>query len=347
MQTFTIGKNEAGQRFDKFLHKYLPEAPSSFIYKMLRKKNITLNKKKASGDEILSQGDTIESFFSDETFNKFHNINASSEMQDNLISDKFKDPAKSISTKNNNVPSEKDIIFEDNNFLLINKRAGILSQKSSDSDYSVNEWLVDYMLQKGEITPIQLKTFRPSICNRLDRNTEGIVICGKSLHGIQTLDALISEKKIEKHYLALCEGNFTHEGRISAVITKDSRTNKSKVSLKGNEGDPIITEFRIINKFENAALLDVNLLTGKSHQIRAQLSEFGNPIVGDAKYGGSTSLIKSQFLIAYKLIFPDGKYLPEDMKQYSGRTFEIKPSNRFSKVLDYFYKAPKKQSENL
>lgn len=330
MQKFTIGKNEAGQRFDKFLAKYLPEAPKSLIYKMLRKKNITLNGKKATGNEMLNCDDTVESFFSDETFDKF------------------------TASASNNVPSRtdlsvprisvtpKDIVYEDEHILLVNKKPGVLTQKANPNDYSLNEWLIDYLINTNAITREQLKTFKPSVCNRLDRNTGGIVICGKSLLGIQVMTELIRTKDIEKHYITLCHGDFKHEGRTEAIISKDDKINKSSVSSdKNTEGSEIITEFRIIKKYNDACLLDVNLLTGKSHQIRAQLSAFGNPIYGDKKYGSSKAQsdkvengLKYQLLYAYKLIFPASDKLPKDLSHLSDKTFELSVPEYFQTVIN-------------
>ncbi|MGN1377596.1 MAG: pseudouridine synthase, partial [Dorea sp.] len=155
MKEIIIKENEAGQRLDKFLKKYLSEAPASFIYKMLRKKNIVLNTKKASGNEHLTQGDSVKLFLSDETIEKFS-------VRETLT----------CHTK-----SEKlDIIYEDEHVLLINKKAGVLSQKSRKEDVSLVEYVTDYLVQSGKITKDDLRTFHPAVCNRLDRNTSGLIV---------------------------------------------------------------------------------------------------------------------------------------------------------------------------
>lgn len=347
MQKFVIGKNEAGQRFDKFLAKYLPSAPKSLIYKMLRKKNITLNGKKATGNEMLNCDDTVESFFSDETFSKFseqtgsHNQKTNSDTLSNPNNPRTqvsKSPTKSINV------SSTDIVYEDENIILIDKKPGVLTQKAEPKDYSLNEWLIDYMLDSGSITYEQLKTFKPSVCNRLDRNTGGIVICGKSLLGLQTMTSLIRTKEIEKHYITICHGKFTNEGRIEALISKDQKSNKSAVNnsknTSGRESDSeIITEFKILKNYSNATLLDVNLLTGKSHQIRAQLASFNNPIYGDKKYGSSKSddkneaKLKHQLLYAYKLIFPAEDKLPNEFKNLANKVFELPMPKSFKLLI--------------
>lgn len=350
MQKFLIGKNEAGQRFDKFLAKYLPSAPKSLIYKMLRKKNITLNGKKATGNELLNCDDSVESFFSDDTYNKFRNQtfdNSNNESTVSFSTDK--------NIKNTIDVKVSDILYEDDNIILIDKKPGVLTQKAKPNDYSLNEWLIDYLLKTEQITSEQLKTFKPSICNRLDRNTGGIVICGKSLSGIQVMTELIRTKAIEKHYITICHGNFKHEGHIEATICKDEKNNKSTVknfnntpqkthtnntkTNNKNDESEIITEFKVLKRFNGATMLDVNLLTGKSHQIRAQLSSFGNPILGDKKYGSSQKDLKieaalnHQLLYAYKLIFPSENNMPKEYSYLSNKVFELKTPEYFNNVL--------------
>ena len=169
MKEFTISSNEAGQRFDKYLGNLLSEASMSFIFKMLRKKNFTLNGKKAAGNELLKQGDVVKLFLSDETFDKFASKNNKKQ--------------KANSWK---VYSEEDlkklgllVVYEDSHILAFHKPAGMLSQKAKDSDISVNEYLIGYLLHKQELTAEELHTFKPSIANRLDRNTSGLILCGK------------------------------------------------------------------------------------------------------------------------------------------------------------------------
>ena len=180
MRTFTIGANEAGQRFDKYLHKLLPEAGNSFLYKMLRKKNITLNNGKAQGNELLNSGDTVNIFFAEETFLKFAGNHApEQDGQDNGVVTEYR---KAYETLNSH-KRKPVVLLETPDFLLADKPAGILTQKSVPEDSSMNEWLIGYLLETGAITAKQLATFHPSVCNRLDRNTSGLVLCGKSLAG--------------------------------------------------------------------------------------------------------------------------------------------------------------------
>lgn len=303
MQTAIIGKNQAGQRLDKFLHKYLPQAGNSFLYKMLRKKNITLNGKKAEGKEILSEGDVVESFFSEETFAKFSG-QANSE---------FLTAYKTL--------TGISILYEDEHIVIVNKPAGILTQKADRTDLSLNEWLVGSLLASGGISKEELATFHPSVCNRLDRNTSGIVLCGKSLAGSQELSRIIRDHSLRKFYRTICVGIIEKDIVLEGILVKDKETNKvtiqNKNSLKKNyqqleEGDYIRTAFHPIACKNGFTYLEVELFTGKTHQIRAQLAAMGHPIIGDFKYGDKKQNqrfvneygLKNHLLHAHHVIFP-------------------------------------------
>ena len=311
MQQFIIGKNQAGQRFDKFLAKYLPGAPKSLVYKMLRKKNITLNKKKSDGSEILSEGDSVESFFSDETFEKF----SSGVDLDKGSFDKA--PEASL--------LKQTVIYEDEDILIANKPAGLLSQKAEKGDYSVNDWLIEYLFESGKISETELRTFKPSTCNRLDRNTSGLIVCGISLPGLQKMSEIIRGGNIEKYYVTVCHGKIEKAFSARGILVKDSLKNKSFIKnisdedLKAN----IYTEFKPLSFSDEATLLEVNLHTGKPHQIRAQLSSLGHPIYGDKKYGANDKGFKHQILCAYRLVFPDEEVLGEKFKALANKEIRI------------------------
>ena len=177
MQSIIVSKNEANQRLDKLLAKYLNKAPKSFLYKMLRKKNITLNGKKADGSEKLVESDEIKLFLAEETIAKFSEV---------LVEE---------------VEEGIQIIYEDENILLINKEVGMLSQKAEKSDVSLVECIITYLVQSNQLTKEELRSFKPSICNRLDRNTSGLVVAGKTLIGLQTMAELFKERTIDKYYL--------------------------------------------------------------------------------------------------------------------------------------------------
>lgn len=314
MQEFKIGANEAGQRFDKFLHKYLKEAGTSFLYKMLRKKNITLNKKKADGKEILSVGDEVQFFFSDETFLKFRGNIAS---QYETAYEKLKGI---------------EVVYENEHVLLLNKPAGILSQKSEASDLSVNEWLIGYLLKHKKISKEQLDTFKPSICNRLDRNTSGLMICGKSLMGSRQMNLLIKERKIRKFYRTFVKGRIEESAYIKGFLKKDEKLNKVFFKESAdNEKDymPIETAYEPILYKNGCTYLEVELITGKTHQIRAHLASVGHPLLGDEKYGDrdwnrnfkEIKLPKWQLLHSYRVEFPE---MNGEFKDISNKKFIAK-----------------------
>lgn len=318
MIQITIDTETASQRLDKFLRRYLPEAGSGFLYKQLRKKNITLNGTKATGKELLQEGDEIRIFFSDETLRKF--------------SAKESLPQKNKSGKTGPSLAASDILFEDSHVLILNKKAGILSQKAAPEDISLVEMIQSYLTEKGELTEESLRIFRPSVVNRIDRNTSGIVLAAKTLAAARELSECLRDRTVHKYYYALTEGEILEPARISAYLTKDPRTNRVTVhdrasvrtSVAGavpsrtsaasipdnvqildakltfaaegvqNPGEYIETEytpaehFRITDPHGQPAsftLLKVKLITGKTHQIRSHLSFIGHPIIGDVKYG--------------------------------------------------------------
>ena len=277
MQSHEIKKQEAGQRLDKFLHKFMPEATTSFFYKMLRKKNITLNGKKAEGKEMLSEGDMISFFFSDETFTKFRGVNA--------LHTSTAEYEKAF-----RILKGIQIIYEDQDVLILNKPAGILSQKAKPEDLSLNEWLIGYLLCKKTISSEELTTFKPSVCNRLDRNTSGLVLCGKSLKGSQELTKMIREREVRKFYHTIVVGKMNQNAQIDGYLYKDEKTNKVTVYPFHTPDMPkgaqeIKTAYTPIKSWGDYTLLEVELITGKTHQIRAHLASIGHPIVGDPKYG--------------------------------------------------------------
>lgn len=290
MQEIIVSANEAGQRFDKLLAKYLNQAPKSFIYKMLRKKNIVLNGKKADGSEKLEVGDSVKLFLADETIEKF-----------SFVTIKKTD-------------ADLDIVYEDEHILMINKPVGMLSQKAEAGDDSLVEHIISYMIKTGKLTREDLRTFKPSICNRLDRNTSGLVVAGKSLVGLQKMGELFKERTLKKFYRCLVAGEIKEAQYIKGYLTKDEITNK--VCILGKEVKdslPIETEYRPITTNGTVTFLEVHLITGRTHQIRAHLASIGCPIIGDYKYGNRRLndsykvkyQLESQLLHAYRVEFPN------------------------------------------
>ena len=316
MQEIIVSVNEAGQRFDKLLAKYLNEAPKSFIYKMLRKKNIVLNGKKADGSEKLELGDSIKLFLADETIAKFSKLEISH-------------------TKVN-----LDILYEDENILILNKPVGMLSQRAEAKDQSLVEHIISYLLDTGKITEEGLRKFKPSICNRLDRNTSGIVVAGKSLAGLQEMGALFKERSIKKYYRCLVVGRVSKKEYIKGYLTKDEITNKVSILMNEEDGSlPIETEYEPIWANDACTLLEVHLITGRTHQIRAHLAAYGHPIIGDYKYGNrkindaykAKYGLTSQLLHAYRLELPT---LSGPLEAVSEKQFVAPLPKLFAKITE-------------
>lgn len=317
MRSFQVSTNEAGQRLDKLLAKYLDLAPKSFIYKMLRKKNITLNGKKAEGSEKVACADEIKLFLAEETIDSFR------------------------TQKKETAVAELDgIVYEDEHILIVNKPVGELSQKAKKEDISMNEKIVAYL---AATYGIGQDSFTPGICNRLDRNTSGLLIAGKSLIGLQSMAELIKERKLHKFYLCIVTGVVTEKRFLNGYLWKDEATNQVKISKTPKEGyEKIETEYLPLCTGTAMTLLAVRLITGKTHQIRAHLSSEGFPVLGDTKYGrpGKNREAKerfgvtSQLLHAYLLQFPK---LSGALEQISEKTVTAEPPELFCRTADALF----------
>ncbi len=304
MQEYIIGKNEAGQRLDKYLGKVLKEAPVSFFYKMMRKKNIVFNSAKCTGKEILSVGDKVKLFLSDDTIEKFGGC-VSGTVQ-TTVAEAY--PYRKL-----------DIVYEDDDVLFVNKPAGMLTQKAQPSDISLNEYIIGYLLHTGAIDTAQLRTFKPSVCNRLDRNTSGLVLAGKSLAGTQMLSKMIKERTIQKYYITVVAGHVSSDSSVEGLLIKDEVHNKVTVRpIKDRDNHAadaderyIRTDYHVLGYGDGYTALEVHLITGRPHQIRAHLASLGHPILGDYKYGvkavNEKYGLKEQLLHAYRVVLPDGR----------------------------------------
>lgn len=317
MRTLEITTKDAGQRLDKYLAKYMEQAPKSFFYKMLRKKNIKLNGKKAEGNERLQAGDVISLYLSEETIEGFRLSKRSAVL-----------PEKSM--------KKLEIIYEDEDILIVNKPVGVLSQKADRDDVSLIEYIDQYLAGEDEV-------FRPGICNRLDRNTSGLVVAGKSVQGLQWMNQLFRERNLKKYYLCVVHGRIRSESKLQGYLYKDEKKNKVTVFRQKKEGAGYIeTEYTPLCygcwNGEEYTLLRVHLITGKSHQIRAHLSSIGCPIIGDVKYGDTRDCqqmkkafgLRCQLLHAWKLEFREPLYLPE---KYHNRKFTAPIPGQFQKIL--------------
>ncbi len=365
MIEINLSVNQSNQRLDKVLKKILRAAPDSFVYKMLRKKNITLNHEKALGNEKTVAGDTVQFYLSQETFDKMRGIADGG----NVISDQSSDDGsfdirKALNERGNQeLPTsvsdvgfpEIQVLYEDTDVCIFVKPAGVLSQKASPGDYSVNEWLLWEAEQRGYLSSSDFQEFRPSICNRLDRNTYGIMTGGFSMRGLQYLSQIFRERTAEKYYYAVVKGVIEEPSEVFGYLEKDEETNSVHISpIEMNGGKLIHTVYEPVGYYRGdktpivygtalympydvdnlrfqapkdavLTLLRVNLKTGRTHQIRAHLASLGHPIVGDPKYGDYKTNARFgkryQCLCAYKLVMPECDELPG----ISGWTFEIEP----------------------
>ncbi len=287
MKEIRITQNEENQRLDKFLLKYMNKASKGFLYKMLRKKRIKYNGGRAEGSELLKAGDTLQLYLAEETIQSF--------MEEKTVAETKRHFA---------------IVYEDDDILVVSKPAGLLThpEKSSDKDTLIDQILY-YLYQKGQYLPEADSSFTPALCNRLDRNTSGIVIAGKTLKGVQAVNETIRSHKLDKYYLTLVAGEIREAGEITAYLTKDEEKNQVRISKREGSGKKTMTKYRPIACAKGYTLLEIHLITGKTHQIRAHMQSIGHPVVGDRKYGSEHSnqkfreeyALSNQFLHAIRV----------------------------------------------
>ena len=288
MREIIIKANESGQTLDKFISKTFKNMPFSMIYKLIRKKKITINRKRAKENMILSEGDVVLIF-----------------APDDLLTDK---PLKKASAR-----SDITVAYEDENILIADKESGLLVH--SDSDDDGEDTLIDriqaYLIQKGEYIPENENSFSPALCNRIDRNTEGLVIAAKNASALREMNEIIKERRIDKIYLAAVHGKTEQQkGEIKLLLEKDSSENKVRVRNNGGKNvKTAITAYRVIayNPSKDLSLLEVKLITGRTHQIRASFAHINHPLLGDGKYAVNKKDremgYKSQALCAYSVTF--------------------------------------------
>ncbi len=286
MKEFTILEDDAGQRLDKFVLKVTGNLSPSLMYKYIRKKDIKVNGKRSSADMRLSQGDKVTLYIKDEFFEK---------PSDDFLSIGY-DPKLAI-------------VYEDKNILLVDKKPGVVvhADESQSRDTLINQVLL-YLYKKGEYDPKSQQSFRPALCNRLDKNTGGIVIVAKNAAAGRVMYEIIKNRQVIKKYLALVKGSMPKsKDTLTAYLIKDSSEKKVRIfDSPRNGAKTIITKYRVLKEAKGMSLIEVELVTGRTHQIRAHLSHIGHPIFGDCKYGNANnknSIFKHQALYAYSLRF--------------------------------------------
>ncbi|WP_130807549.1 RluA family pseudouridine synthase [Senegalia massiliensis] len=307
-----ITENESGQRIDRFLIKYMDKAPKGFIQKMIRKKRIKLNSKRAYPDDIININDELKLYLSMETINKFRSDYE--EIKSNI---------------------KLNVIYEDENIILIYKKKGDISHSHLDDKESISNALIKYLIDKKEYNPELEKTFTPAISNRLDRNTSGIIIGTKNYNALKNINKAIRNRNIDKYYKALVYGKVEKEMLLENYIIKNSRNNMVQITDKNTSNSKKIeTRIKPLVFSDEYTLLEVELITGRTHQIRAHLNFINHPIVGDKKYTNKkinkNINLNSQFLVSYKIKFNN---LDNGLEYLNGKSFEIPLEYKYNEIL--------------
>ena len=296
MRTLYINKNDSGQRLDKFLTKSVKALPVSLIYKFIRIKKIKVNRKRTAIDYKLQEGDTVELFIKEEFFDDASVNEAYKVLQPRL-----------------------DIVHEDDDIIICNKRPGIIAHPDDNEEINtLIGHIKAYLFQKGEYNPDDENSFAPALCNRIDRNTGGLMIAAKNAETLRRVNELIKENKVTKKYMCVVHGVLENkEATLTDYLIKDSETNMVTVSKEKIKGaKTIITMYKVVKEANNLSLLEVELVTGRTHQIRAHMAFIGHPLLGDGKYGTNRGDKKAgykyQALYSYYLKIEDREFMIDE-----------------------------------
>ncbi|MBQ6314543.1 MAG: RluA family pseudouridine synthase [Mogibacterium sp.] len=330
MRDINITSNDAGRRLDRFLRKYLGHATLAEIYKIIRK-DVKVNGKRKAESYMLAEGDVLTLYLADETIDRMTGGN----------------PGRQRKADNHKAKRQFRIIYEDSNILAADKPYGLLTHGDSHEkkNHLANQ-VKDYLIEQGEFDPSSEKVFSPAPANRIDRNTTGLVLFGKTAASLKSLNKMIRDDMIDKFYLTIVHGRLTEEMTLTGSLIKDQDTNKVSISADDSEGLHIVTVVRPVETFTyaegfTATLVEVHLVTGRSHQIRAHLASIGHPVIGDTKYAARSSRkandylsrtfrLSTQLLHAYRVEFRE---TTEDLQYLKGRQLTAPVPPVFDKIL--------------
>lgn len=277
MREFTVNENDADQRLDKFIIKLMPKLPKSMMYRGFRKKCVKLNGKHIKeGSVYVKKGDKLQLYFKDEFFER--------------------------QTQFKYIKPNIDIVYEDDNILVINKAVGVVVHSDEkNSGNTLVDMVQSYLFKKGEYNPDEEQTFKPALCNRLDRNTGGLIIAAKNADALRAMNERIRNREVHKYYMAIVEGYPEKEGHLEGyTVRKDKVTDVSDIPISG--GVKVSLDYKVIKQNNGYSLTEIVLHTGRTHQIRSQFAHIGFPLAGDTKYGGHGAMYR-QALWSVKIVF--------------------------------------------